>query len=483
VGTRSQQHSAWWTVVAAATLTLVGCSRGGSADITASPTAAVPEASTTVPQPGHATVPTGTSTGTPIGTSGRTSAGTFTTTDAASPWVVDPSTCPLPADVTAPITGVLKVVMAAPLTGGIAAAAFKPAVDGFRSSLEFANANHLLGALALSLQVVDDHFNPDRTEAVLQPAIDAGAQVVAASVGTETNLAVRFTLNEQCIPQLLAFSGSTQFGDVREYPWTTGALPTASDEVAVLGRLLGSQFPKGGTVGLYYADDEFGQAYATAMKVLAPTLGFDVVADQAVPAGAALPAADQVDAVAARRPDVVLAAPEALDCTYFVKQLAAQRRSAPGWQPLVLLASGCSPRSIMTLAGVSADGVYTTTALLDVDAPANAADPGVAAYRSFLAGKGLVGEASAAAEGWTVGESFVAIVAQAMQAPGGLSRASLIDAARTISFAPSLARPGIMFRTSGTADPFPLQSLQIVRWSAAAAGYADVGPVVTAFER
>jgi hypothetical protein len=76
----------------------------------------------------------------------------------------------------------------------------------------------------------------------------------------------------------------------------------------------------------------------------------------------------------------------------------------------------------------------------------------------------------------------VAIVRQAMGAAGGLSRASIIDAARAVDVTPSLGRPGVRFRTNGAADPFLAESLQVIRWSSSARGFVEVGPVVTDFE-
>jgi branched-chain amino acid transport system substrate-binding protein len=384
--------------------------------------------------------------------------------------------------VTAPITGSLSIVSAAPLTGGGAAAPWKPVVDGLRTAIDFANFNNALGGLHLGLTIVDDQLDPDRTVAAIQPGIDKGAQVVAGIVGTADNLAVRFTLNEQCVPQLLGLSASPQLGDVAEFPWTTGALPAVGAEVGVLGTLVRTELPNGGTLGLYAPADDLGDAYVAAGGATATSLRLSLVATERVASDAPLPASAQIAALAAKRPDVVLAAPNGLDCTYFLRELAVQRSLAPDWQPIVLLANGCATAAILGLAGPAADGVYAASDLIDVDNQANAPVPGVALYERWMTGAGLSAEAAAAEPGWTAGETLVAVIRQAMSAPGGLSRASIIEAARSLDATPSLGRPGVRFRTNGAADPYLAQSLQVIRWSSNARGFAEVGPVVTDFE-
>ena len=457
----------WVAVCTVAVALLAACSSGSGEPSSSAPTSTLGAASTATPP----SIPP-TSAPAPAEEAPATSA-------RPGPWHVDTSVCPFPEQALAPIVDQLTVAMVAPVTGGIAAAAHKPLVDGFRGTLVAADLDRRLGDLRLDLQVLDDGNDPERTEEVLQEAIDGGADIVAGIVGTESNLAVRFTLNEQCIPQLLAFSGSPLFGDVVDYPWTTGALPTHHDEVAAFGSMLRSQFPSGGTLAVYSSDAEFGRTYAEAATALSGEWGFDVVAEQVVPADGALPASQQIAAVVAARPDVVFAAPGGLDCAYFVKELAARRAQTSGWQPVVLLASGCAVDSIIRLAGVTADGVYSTSYLLDVSAAGNAELPAVQTYLGVMSGLGVPEEAPEAVAGWTAGEHLVAILQAALGSPAGLSRASIIDSARRVEVTPGLARPGVTLRSDGTRDPFPVQSLQIVRWSAASGRFTDVGSLVT----
>ena len=79
-------------------------------------------------------------------------------------------------------------------------------------------------------------------------------------------------------------------------------------------------------------------------------------------------------------------------------------------------------------------------------------------------------------------EATVEVLSNAAASSGGLTRASIINAARDLTFTPSLARAGVTFSTNGVADPFVLESMQLLRFDATRGGYSEVGPLVTDFE-
>ncbi|MEO5722777.1 MAG: ABC transporter substrate-binding protein, partial [Ilumatobacteraceae bacterium] len=215
-------------VVAVAMLTACSSGSGGpSGTTTTVPTTAGSTGGST----GNSTGTTGSSTGSISGPSTVPGTAEGAGQQPRGSWRVDVSQCADPVQVAAPITGTLSIVAAAPLSGGVAAAAWKPTMDGFHAYLDYVNFGHLLGPLTLHLDVVDDGYNPDRTVNAIQPLLDKGAKVVAGIAGSDNNMAARFTLNEQCVPQLVGLSPAVELGDVAQYPWTTGALPTAAAEV------------------------------------------------------------------------------------------------------------------------------------------------------------------------------------------------------------------------------------------------------------
>jgi branched-chain amino acid transport system substrate-binding protein len=142
----------------------------------------------------------------------------------------------------------------------------------------------------------------------------------------------------------------------------------------------------------------------------------------------------------------------------------------------------CASNLILGAAGAAADGLYTSGNLKDVTAPANAEDPAVKEYLDFMAAQGLSDIAATAAAGWTTAEVTIAIIKQAMESEEGLTRASIINAARNFEFVPMLAREGVNDKSMGEEDPFLAETLQVLQYDAESATFTDIGTLITEFE-
>ena len=123
-----------------------------------------------------------------------------------------------------------------PLSGGAAAAAFAPVAEGFREYINYANANGILEGHELTVTIEDDQYSKDLTPGAVESLIDSGVHLFSGIIGSPNNAAVRDILNEECVPQLMALTGSPQWGEVADYPWTTGALIPYDTEAQVLLR-------------------------------------------------------------------------------------------------------------------------------------------------------------------------------------------------------------------------------------------------------
>ena len=127
-------------------------------------------------------------------------------------WAVDTEDCADPDRANAPIEGTIRIGSAMPLSGGAAAAAFEPAARGLEAYINYANENDLVPGYELELTVGDDQYDPALTPGVVNGLIDDGVHLFAGIIGTQNNLAVRDTLNEECIPQLNVLAGDPRFG-------------------------------------------------------------------------------------------------------------------------------------------------------------------------------------------------------------------------------------------------------------------------------
>jgi branched-chain amino acid transport system substrate-binding protein len=396
-------------------------------------------------------------------------------------FVVDVDACADPDAASAPIEGTVKIGSVMPLSGG-PAALFKPVADGFQLYMTYANQNGLLDGYTLEATVEDDQYSDSLTGPAVEKLLDqTGVNLFSGIIGTPNNLAVRDLLNEECYPQLNALTGYPGWGDYENYPWTLGALVPYNVEASIYVDKIKELYPDGATLGLFYVNSEFGQAYADAFKELAPDAGIEIVDEQTIEAADANPPTSQITSIASKTPDVVMGVPLGGQCPTFLKELANAKAANPGWEPAVFQGNTCSSQLFLTLAGDAANGVYTSSNLLDIADPKNASVPAVAEFLAAYNAAGITGDPTLAGTGWTIGETTVAVLKQAAASPDGLSRKSIIEAARGLDLQPGLLRPPIGVATSAT-DGYPAESLQVLQWDVASKTFKEIGEPVTSYE-
>ena len=104
----------------------------------------------------------------------------------------------------------------------------------------------------------DDQYDPALTPGVINGALDDGAHLISGMIGTPNNLAVRDTLNEECVPHLEAASGDPAFGEVADYPWTMGSNLPYDTEWQIYAEDVAQEFPDGATAALFYVNNDAG---------------------------------------------------------------------------------------------------------------------------------------------------------------------------------------------------------------------------------
>ncbi len=402
---------------------------------------------------------------------------------ASGAFAVDTSKCP--KDATAPITGTVKIGTTMPLSGGAAAAAFAPVAEGMKDYIAYANAKKLVPGITLELTVEDDQYNSNLTTPAVEKLIDSTkVNLFSGMIGTANNQAVRDLLNEECYPQLFANTGAPIWGDVANHPWTLGGLPPYNTETAIYVEDIQRQFPDGATAAVFHVNSEFGDAYQKAFSGLAKAAKIDILDEQTIENEDSNPPTAQVNAIASKAPKVILAAPLGAQCISFLKELANAKAANSGWEPRVYITSTCASTLILAISGTAADGIFTIVTGKDANDPANAQDPAVAAYRKAITDLGFKadGDFATAGAGWTNGELVVEAIRLAAKSKDGLTRASILNAARSLDYHFQLARDGINFKLDGAKDAYGLESMQIVQYNAGTKTYADVGPLVTSFE-
>lgn len=369
-----------------------------------------------------------------------------------------------------------------PLSGGPAATAFAPVKDGFEAYIQWANENKILGDITIEVQIEDDQYNKDLTPGAVEKLLDADTNVFAGIIGTPNNTAVKDLLNEECYPQLNALTGSPSFGNAEEYPWTTGLLIPYTTEAKAYAALIADQFPAGAKVALFTVNNEFGQVYAEAFKEIAPEFNIELVDEQTIEATDAAPPTAQVNSIASNAPDAILAVPLGAGCATFLGEVANAKAANAGWNPAIFITATCSSPLILGLAGPAADGIYTANNLVDILDPEVAAQPAVAEYIAFMEGLGKGDIITTAAAGWHTAEVTVLTLKAALESEAGLTRASIINAARAFNQATTFTRPGITLKMNGVDDQYMSESLQVIQYNATTKLFTNIGELITDFE-
>ena len=416
------------------------------------------------------------------GASGSGSAAASDGGTAGGEYKVDTSDCD--DTVNEEITGTVKIGSAMPLSGG-PATVFAPVAAGLTNYIKDANAKNAVPGVTLELTIEDDQYDPSKTPAAVEKLLDqTGVNFLTGMIGTPNALSVRDTLNRDCIPQLLVNSGDPRWGQAEEFPWSTGVLTSYNTETAIYVEDIKTKLPSGGTVAIFHANNDFGVDYRDTLNELAPDANLEVVDTQTQETADSSPPTSQVTSIAAKRPDVILNIGLGLQCPGFLKELANAKATNAGWNPIVYITATCASTFLLAAAAEAAEGVITVVTGIDVQDPKNAADPVVVDFKKVMTDNGFAadGDFATAAAGWTVGELTVEVLKLAAASPDGLTRASILNAARNLSYEPSLVREGITYKTSGTTDPYLNEVQQVVQYSASTKTYTEQGDLITDFE-
>jgi branched-chain amino acid transport system substrate-binding protein len=286
-------------------------------------------------------------------------------------------------------------------------------------------------------------------------------------------------MNAQCIPQLWASTGAPDWGNIDEFPWTTGLLVPYAIESRLWGDYLVSELGEGSTAALFYVNNEFGQAYAEAFSEIADENGIDIVAEETIdPADSGAPSGQMTNLVQAN-PDAILAVPLGAQCIAFMTELGNAKAANPDFDPAVYQTATCAnPLFFQATTNGGADGVYSSTNVKFVDRPEWADDPAVQEYLDAMATYAPDTNSAdlTALAGWLSMELAVHVAEQAFEA-GDYSRAGIINAARNIDYVSELALPGGV-GIMNAEDAYYPEATGLIQWSDADAAFAQIGDIV-----
>ncbi len=304
-------------------------------------------------------------------------------TESGAEFVVDTENCDDPDAATAPIEGALKIGTSIPLSGG-PAVLFAPFGDGQQAYIDWYNdTNGGLDGQPVEVVITDDQYSPDLTKANVDGLIfDDEVDILSGIIGSGNNLAIQADMNALCVPQLWASTGADDWGNIDEYPWTTGLLVPYAIESRVWADFIADEVGDGATAALFYVNNEFGQSYADNFAEIAAENGIDIIAEEVIdPADSGAPSGQMTNLVQADA-DAILAVGLGAQASAFMTELGNAKAANPDFDPLVYMtATAASPLFFDALVeNGGSEGVYTSSNVKFVEDEQFADDEAVQTY-------------------------------------------------------------------------------------------------------
>jgi branched-chain amino acid transport system substrate-binding protein len=306
----------------------------------------------------------------------------------------------------------------------------------------------------------DDGYSPSKTvEQARKLVEDDGVLLIFAPLGTAPNNAIRKYMNARKVPQLFTFTGATEFGDPKHFPWTMGWQPTYQGEGRAYAKYLLEHQPQG-KIGILSQNDDYGKDYITGLKD--GLKGKMPVIAEAVYETTDPTVDSQIVSLKTSGADVFLNASTPKFAAQAIKKMVEI-----GWRPVHLLARPSnSVGSVLRPAGLdNATGILSSGFLKDPTDPAWNDDPGAKAWSAFMDQYFPDGDRSASYTvlGYSVAQTFVQVI---KQCGDDLTRENLMKQAADLKHVElDMLLPGITVNT-GPGDYYPIKQSQMMRFNA-----------------
>jgi branched-chain amino acid transport system substrate-binding protein len=351
----------------------------------------------------------------------------------------------------------IKIGSSFPQSGTFAA--FAQISTGYQAYFDYVNEE--LGGIdgrQIELITLDDGYEAGRTATNAQRLVqEEGVFGLFNVIGTANNLAIWDSLDEDCVPNLFAGTGSPFWGDP-EHPWTIGSFPSYSLEGVLYADYLKENDPEA-QVALLTQNDDFGQSYVDTFKQAIEGSDIEVVAEETYEVSNP-DTTSQVTSLAATDADAVVLGTTALACPNALNAV-----NGTNWDPTIFISSTCTSPTLVGLAEPgAAEGIISITSLMDPRDPQWSDNEAMALFLEKGAeygGPDIDLENTIVAYGWTMG----ALLVDTLSAAPELTRPAVMEQALSMeNLEPGLIIPGMALNTS-LEDKFPIEVLQLMQYS------------------
>lgn len=317
---------------------------------------------------------------------------------------------------------------------------------------------------------VDDAYTPSKTVEQARKLVEQDEVfAIFLPIGTAHNVAIQKYLNAKKVPQLFVGSGATQWGNVKDFPWTIGWQPTYTAEARAFGKHIIATKPAA-KVAILMQNDDFGKDFQKGvMDGLGEKAKTAVVAQQTYETSD--PTIDsQIVSMKGSGADtlLILATPK-------FAAMAIKKASEIGWNPTRYLVSvSVSVGSVLKPAGLDVSkGIISATYFRDPTDPATQATKEYAEYAAFMKQYYSAGDPSDSLNliGYSAAQTLVHTL---KQAGDNLTRENVMKQALNLNLTLPMLYPGINVQTAPN-DAYPIEKLQLIQFNGSR--YEPIGNV------
>jgi ABC-type branched-subunit amino acid transport system substrate-binding protein len=112
----------------------------------------------------------------------------------------------------------------------------------------------------------DDAYSPPKTVEQTRKLVESdNVLFIFSSIGTAPSLAVQKYMNTKGVPQIFVASGSSKWGDPKNFPWSIGYQVNFLTEGRVFGKFITQDYPNA-KVAVLYQNDDMGKELLKGLK-------------------------------------------------------------------------------------------------------------------------------------------------------------------------------------------------------------------------
>jgi len=375
--------------------------------------------------------------------------------------------CTDPDAATATIDGDIKVGYTLPLSGPVAGPV-QINQYGFDARIKAFNDAGGLDGQKIEVVKKDDAFAPDKAKANVVDLIQNDDVDALVTFGSGQVGAIADDQNAACVPLLYPSATNPEYFDIESYPWTVQFLPAADRETRyVVQQMTAAMGGTDFTVGIAANETASGQTNAENFTKAAEDAGIEIAVT--VPDTDPTAAATQLKEAGV---DVVYHS--GLSGTCAGLNVSMDRI---GFKPeLVMLPSSCALSAEFVAAGAPAEGATLPLYMKEPDQPGADSDEAVQGYLEQMGDVESVSDPVTTA-GWVQADLLIATIEQAAQSDDGLTRASLLTAARSLDYTSPMFLDGVKW-VSTPEKLTGVSGFQAGVWSAADQTFVPSGETI-----